>query len=110
MKTITVDGKELKVWETDKLLIFSKNGEAVPDAEAEKYAYSFLLRDNIHISTDNVLMAARALLREGKIPMFSVLVIDKDGNTFQSFLDKDARMDDWHKDLCRIDDWLGRLM
>ena len=112
MKTIIVDDKELKVFETDKILVYSATGEAAPDVEAEEYALQLVTKDQIHVSTDNVLHYARALYKEGKIkaPVFSVLVIDENGLIFQSFLDKDGRMDDWHPDLNRIENVLTRLL
>lgn len=112
MQTIIVDGQELKIFEADKILIYSASGEAVPDALAEEYALQLLTKNTLHVSTDNVLHNARVLYKEGRIKaaVFSVLVIDKNGLTFQSFLDKDGRMDDWHSDLCRMDNVYARML
>lgn len=50
-----------------KEVVFSKDGKAVSDYEAENYAYRLIETDVIHISNDLVLNYVRVMIAEGAL-------------------------------------------
>lgn len=99
---------KVRVWNCDKLIVYSEDGVAVHDHEAEDYALRLNVVDFIHISTENVFTCARVLIKEGKIKHNVSIYLPK-SNT-QCFIDKNGRMDSWPSELNRLEDWLSRLM
>ena len=100
-----------------KTINYSPDGVAFPDHYAERAARQFLLGelkvaggtdDTIAVSTDNFVLAARALVVEGVVPHTDVAFAFK-GEVLPH--DKDARFPVWPNGFCDwSQDWLMRLI
>lgn len=86
-----------------KEVIFSRHGEAVPDFEAEHYAYRLLEQDTLHISNEVVLNFIRCMVKEGAINVADIkftYVDPYDGTTHNLVCYPDGRFQNWPRGLC----------
>lgn len=93
-----------------KTIEYSQHGRAHSDYSAERIVREFLQGEDeyLHVSTENVIMAARVLIREG------VIAHDQIRFFFQEEYIQPARsggLPHWPVGFCdKIDNWLCRLL
>lgn len=85
----------------------AENGMAISDSNAENMVLEIMLTVKVgkafSVSTENVILAAKALRKEGKIPALVLYFGDK-----EFVVDDDGRCEGY-PDTC-LDDWLSRLV
>lgn len=85
-----------------KIITYSLEGVPVSDYKAERFAKN-LLEMNLETSTENVVLAARVLIKEGVLSHKDILFVYKDesGKEVSSqYADKDGRLENWPKGFC----------
>jgi hypothetical protein len=86
-------------------LIYHKHGRAVPDADAEKFVRNLADGTSIMVSTENVIYAARCLVKEEQFDVEFVF----EGKVVEH--NEDGRIADWPEGFCDyFDHWMGRLL
>jgi len=93
------------------IIAYTPNGQAVPDAQAEELVKTWVKEDNgqIHeVSTENVCIAARTLVKEKEIEFNKVQFL------FQGMVlkpDVNGRLAEWPDGFCDFtDNWLMRIL
>lgn len=78
-------------------MIYSPEGEAVSDFEAENYAYRFLKQDELNVSSQNVVDWVRVMVKDGVIDWKDIKVYFRDQ---ELLIDKNGRMNHWPHGFC----------
>jgi len=86
-------------------LIYHKNGRPVTDYDAEKFVKNLKSGTSIMVSTENVIYAARVLVKEEGLEVEFIF----EGKVVEH--DKDGRIANWPEGFCDyFDNWLSRLL
>lgn len=93
-----------------KIIEYSDQGVAYPDHRAEEIAKEFLLSDDdyICVSTENIITATRALVKEKLIPYDQVRFLFREEPLA---MDRGAGLYHWPRGFCdATEGWLMRLL
>lgn len=86
-----------------RTLTYSHLGDAVSDAKAEEYA-ARLATEDLHVSTENVVIAARAMVKEQKLPIPRLIFTDQNGKSQELTIDQNGRIEHWPPGFCDLFD------